>query len=287
MFTVTVTALYSFSQQHSSGKIFESFKNMIPQETMVIRDGRQSKIRADHLVVGDIVLCKGGERIPADIRIIQCEGMKVDNSSLTGESEPLSRSPDAGHQMPLEAKNIAFFSTSCVDGSGIGVVIATGDNTVMGKIAKLVTNIQTRQSPIGIEISRFVNIIAVISFAEGIVYFIICKIMHMEFFESFIYMISIIVGNIPEGLLPAMTLGLTLTAKRMAAKKCLIKYLEAVETLGSTSTICSDKTGTLTENRMTVEHCYLGNQIVHVSHEIDEFKEDIVNVTKPWNMYQR
>ena len=93
-------------------------------------------------MVGDVVLCKGGERIPADVRILKCEGMKVDNSSLTGESEPLSRSPEAGHQMPLEAKNIAFFSTSCVDGIGVGLVIATGDNTVMGKIAKLVTNIQ-------------------------------------------------------------------------------------------------------------------------------------------------
>lgn len=89
-----------------------------------------------------MVQCRGGERIPADVRILKCEGMKVDNSSLTGESEPLYRSPEAGHQMPLEAKNIAFFSTSCVDGSGVGLVIATGDNTVMGKIAKLVTNIQ-------------------------------------------------------------------------------------------------------------------------------------------------
>ena len=196
---VIVTALYSFSQQRSSGKIFESFKNMIPQETLVIRDGKQQKLGADHLVVGDVVMCKGGERIPADVRIIRCEGMKVDNSSLTGESDPLSRSPEAGHKMPLEAKNIAFFSTSCVDGSGVGVVIATGDNTVMGKIARLVTNIETRQSPIGIEISRFVTIIAVLSFAEGIIYLIICLIIKIDFFESFIFMISIIVGNIPEG----------------------------------------------------------------------------------------
>ena len=94
-----------------------------------MRDGKQKKIPADQLVVGDIVLCKGGERIPADVRILKCESMKVDNSSLTGESEPLSRSSEAGHQMPLEAKNIAFFSTSCVDGSGVGLVIATGDNT--------------------------------------------------------------------------------------------------------------------------------------------------------------
>ena len=109
----------------------------------------------------------------------------------------------------------------------------------------------------------------------------------IDIFESFIFMISIIVGNIPEGLLPAMTLGLTLTAKRLAQKKCLIKYLEAVETLGSTSTICSDKTGTLTENRMTVEHCYLGNRIVHVSHDKDEFKEDIEGLEACWDAYER
>lgn len=126
--------------------------------------------------------------------------MKVDNSSLTGESEPLSRSPDAGHQQPLEAKNIAFFSTSCVDGSGTGVVIATGDNTVMGKIAKLVTNIETRKSPIGIEIHRFVIIVACLAITDGITFFIICLILKISFFLSFILMIGIVVGNIPEGI---------------------------------------------------------------------------------------
>ena len=285
---IIATALYSFSQQQSSGKIFKSFRNMIPQETLVLRDGQQKRIPADQLVLGDVVMCRGGERIPADIRIIHCEGMKVDNSSLTGESEPQSRSTEASNQaVPLEARNIAFFSTSCVDGNGIGLVIAIGDQTVMGKIAKLVTNIEQRDSPIQVEISRFVNIIAVISFAEGIIYFAICMALGIEFFESFIFMISIIVGNIPEGLLPAMTLGLTLTAKRMARKNCMIKYLEAVETLGSTSTICSDKTGTLTENRMTVEHCYIGNKIVQVSHEPEELAEDIRQQVKCWPLYER
>lgn len=138
VFVIFVTGLYSFSQQQSSSELFKMFRSLIPQATVVIRDGKQVKVPADQLVLGDVVLCKGGERIPADVRIIKCEGMKVDNSSLTGEAEPLSRSPEAGHEQPLEAKNLAFFSTSCVDGSGVGVVISTGDDTVMGKIAKLV-----------------------------------------------------------------------------------------------------------------------------------------------------
>ena len=158
------------------------------------------KISAETLVVGDIVLCKGGERIPADVRILKCESMKIDNSSLTGESEPLSRSPEAGNQQPLEAKNLAFFSTSCVEGSGVGLVIATGDNTVMGKIAKLVTNIVQVESPLNIEIGRFVFIIAVLAISEGIIFFGISLGLKMPFFKSFIFMIGIIVGNIPEGL---------------------------------------------------------------------------------------
>ena len=254
---------------------------------MVIRDGQQVKLSAANLVVGDVVLVSSGQRVPADIRLIHCEGMKVDNSSLTGESEPLARLPEASHQMPLEAKNLAFFATNCIDGSGRGVVFATGDRTVMGKIAKLVTNIETRQSPIGIEISRFVFIIALLAITEGVIFFVICIALRMNIFESFIFMIGIVVGNIPEGLLPALTLALTLTAKRMAKKNCLIKYLESVETLGSTSTICSDKTGTLTENRMTVEHCYLGNQVVRVSHEEEEVREDMANLQTCWDAFQR
>ena len=213
--------------------------------------------------------------------------MKVDNSSLTGESEPLSRYADVGHQQPLEAKNIAFFSTSCVDGTGTGVVIATGDNTVMGKIAKLVTNIEKRQSPMHFEIKRFVIIITIIAMVEGFIFFFVCYEFKMSFYVSLIFSVGIIVGNIPEGLLPALTVCLTLTAKRMAKKNCLIKYLEAVETLGSTSIICSDKTGTLTENRMTVEHVYLARKIVQITHNQMEINNKMKDMIPCWSAYTR
>lgn len=138
--------------------------------------------------------------MPADIRIIQCEGMKVDNSSLTGESDALSRSPEAGHQSALEAKNLAFFSTNCVDGNGYGIVIATGDNTVMGSIAKLVSNIKIEKTPIAIEISRFVKIITGIAVMSGLIFFGIALGFGSTFFQAFIFMIGITVGNVPEGM---------------------------------------------------------------------------------------
>lgn len=165
----------------------------------MIRDGRSMKLSADRLVVGDVVECRSGERIPADVRMIRTVSMKVDNSSLTGESEPLQRGTEAGHRSPLEAKNLAFFSTSCVDGHGTGVVIATGDRTVMGKIAKLVTNIETQESPMNVEIRRFVLIIAAIAILEGFLFFIICLLMGMSIIKAIGFTIGIIVGNIPEG----------------------------------------------------------------------------------------
>ncbi len=165
----------------------------------MIRGGSRKEVPANELVVGDLVYCKSGDRVPADIRIIKCESMKVDNSSLTGESDPLLRSPDAGHNNPLEAKNLAFFSTNCVDGSGYGIVVAIGDNTVMGNIAKLVTGIKQEKTPIAIEISRFTKIITLIAIFNGILFFSICMGFGLDFFTALIFMIGIIVGNIPEG----------------------------------------------------------------------------------------
>lgn len=165
----------------------------------MIRGGERREVSADKIVVGDLVYCKAGDRIPADIRVIKCESMKVDNSSLTGESDPLLRKIDAEHQNALEAKNLAFFSTNCVDGSGYGIVIAIGDNTVMGKIAKLVTGIARQKTPIAIEISRFTKIITTIAIFNGILFFVICMGFGLSFFKAFIFMIGIIIGNIPEG----------------------------------------------------------------------------------------
>ncbi|KAI4885454.1 hypothetical protein NFI96_014402 [Prochilodus magdalenae] len=262
---VIITGCFSYYQEAKSSRIMDSFKNMVPQQAMVIREGEKRQINAEEVVQGDLVEIKGGDRIPADLRIISASGCKVDNSSLTGESEPQTRSPDFTHENPLETRNIGFFSTNCVEGTARGIVIATGDHTVMGRIATLASGLEVGQTPINIEIEHFIHIITGVAVFLGVSFFILSIILGYTWLEAVIFLIGIIVANVPEGLLATVTVCLTLTAKRMARKNCLVKNLEAVETLGSTSTICSDKTGTLTQNRMTVAHMWFDNQI----HEAD------------------
>ncbi|XP_053308668.1 sodium/potassium-transporting ATPase subunit alpha-3 [Spea bombifrons] len=262
---VIITGCFSYYQEAKSSKIMESFKNMVPQQALIIREGEKMQLNAEEVVVGDLVEVKGGDRVPADLRIISAHGCKVDNSSLTGESEPQTRSPDCTHDNPLETRNIAFFSTNCVEGTARGVVVATGDRTVMGRIATLASGLEVGKTPIAKEIEHFIQLITGVAVFLGISFFILSLILGYSWLEAVIFLIGIIVANVPEGLLATVTVCLTLTAKRMARKNCLVKNLEAVETLGSTSTICSDKTGTLTQNRMTVAHMWFDNQI----HEAD------------------
>uniref|UniRef100_A0A3Q2NVT3 Sodium/potassium-transporting ATPase subunit alpha n=1 Tax=Fundulus heteroclitus TaxID=8078 RepID=A0A3Q2NVT3_FUNHE len=262
---VIVTGCFSYFQEAKSSRIMDSFKKMVPQQAMVIREGEKMQINAELVVLGDLVEVKGGDRVPADLRVTSSSGCKVDNSSLTGESEPQTRSPELTHENPLETRNIAFFSTNCVEGTARGIVIGTGDRTVMGRIATLASELQVRQTPISVEIEHFIQIITGVAVFLGVSFFVLSLILGYTWLEAVIFLIGIIVANVPEGLLATVTVCLTLTAKRMAKKNCLVKNLEAVETLGSTSTICSDKTGTLTQNRMTVAHMWFDNQI----HEAD------------------
>ncbi|KAL6481399.1 hypothetical protein MHYP_G00094790 [Metynnis hypsauchen] len=262
---VLITGCFSYYQEAKSSKIMESFKNLVPQHALVIRDGEKKSIKAEEVVAGDLVEIKSGDRIPADLRIISAHGCKVDNSSLTGESEPQPRTPEFSHDNPLETRNIVFFSTNCVEGSASGIVINTGDRTVMGRIATLASSLEVGKTPIAIEIEHFIHIITTVAVFLGVTFCTLSLILGYGWLEAVIFLIGIIVANVPEGLLATVTVCLTLTAKRMAKKNCLVKNLEAVETLGSTSTICSDKTGTLTQNRMTVAHMWFDNQI----HEAD------------------
>ncbi|KAM9428739.1 sodium/potassium-transporting ATPase subunit alpha-2-like [Salvelinus alpinus] len=262
---VIITGCFSYYQEAKSSRIMDSFKNMVPQQALVIREGEKMTINAELLVRGDLVEIKGGDRIPADLRVVSAAGCKVDNSSLTGESEPQTRTTEFTHENPLETRNIAFFSTNCVEGTAHGVVVGTGDHTVMGRIATLASGLETGQTPINMEIEHFIQLITGVAVFLGVSFFILAIILGYTWLEAVIFLIGIIVANVPEGLLATVTVCLTLTAKRMAKKNCLVKNLEAVETLGSTSTICSDKTGTLTQNRMTVAHMWFDNMI----HEAD------------------
>merc|ERR1712214_170376 len=267
---VVVTGIFSYYQESKSSSIMESFKNLVPQYALIIRNGEKIEIKAEELTIGDIVEVKFGDRVPADLRVIECRNFKVDNSSLTGESEPQARSPEFTHENPLETKNLAFFSTNAVEGTARGMVVNIGDNTVIGRIAGLASGLESGQTPIAKEIAHFIHIITGVAVFLGVTFFIIAFILGYNWLDAVIFLIGIIVANVPEGLLATVTVCLTLTAKRMASKNCLVKNLEAVETLGSTSTICSDKTGTLTQNRMTVAHMWFDNKIVEADTSEDQ-----------------
>ncbi|GFR10658.1 hypothetical protein TNCT_333391 [Trichonephila clavata] len=284
---VIVTGCFSYYQEARSSKIMESFKNMVPQYATIIREGQKHTLPAEDVVVGDLVEVKGGDRVPADIRVISAQGFKVDNSSLTGESEPQTRSPEMTNENPLETRNIAFFSTNCVEGTGRGIVINTGDRTVMGRIANLASGLEMGDTPIAREIAHFIHIITSVAVFLGVTFFIIAFILGYYWLDAVIFLIGIIVANVPEGLLATVTVCLTLTAKRMASKNCLVKNLEAVETLGSTSTICSDKTGTLTQNRMTVAHMWFDNQIIEADTTEDQSGLQYDKTSSGWKALSR
>ncbi|WAR04160.1 AT1A-like protein [Mya arenaria] len=267
---VVVTGCFSYYQEAKSSRIMDSFKNMVPQYGLVIRSGQKKDVKVSEMVVGDIVEVKFGDRLPADIRVISSHGFKVDNSSLTGESEPQSRSAEFTSENPLETRNLAFFSTNAVEGTCRGVVIRTGDRTVVGRIANLASGLEVGDTPIAKEIAHFINLITGVAVFLGLTFFLIAIILGYHWLDAVIFLIGIIVANVPEGLLATVTVCLTLTAKRMAKKNCLVKNLEAVETLGSTSTICSDKTGTLTQNRMTVAHMWFDGRILEADTSDDQ-----------------
>merc|ERR1712168_1736373 len=284
---VTVTGIFSYYQESKSAAIMESFKNLVPQFAKVYRDGKKIDIEAKDLTLGDIVDIQFGDRIPADVRVIESKGFKVDNSSLTGESEPQLRTPEYTHENPLETRNLAFFSTNAVEGTMKGVVVNTGDNTVMGRIAGLASGLDSGDTPIAKEIAHFIHLITGVAVFLGVSFFIIAFILGYNWLDAVIFLIGIIVANVPEGLLATVTVCLTLTAKRMAAKNCLVKNLEAVETLGSTSCICSDKTGTLTQNRMTVAHMWFDNKIVEADTSEDQSGSAFDKTAAGWKTLER
>lgn len=262
--TVVFTGLFGYWQESVNAAIMESFKKMVPTSANVIRDGVSVSIPSEEVVLGDLVVVESGGIVPGDIRIIESKGLKVDLSSITGESDPQTRHPQCTDKNPLETANLAFYGCNIVEGTGTGIVIACGDNTLFGRIAGLTSALQADETPMKKELRRFVKIISSIALFLGFTFFVISLILGYGFFTSFTFFIAIVIGHIPAGLLVTLTASLTLTAKRMRKKNCLVKNLQSIETLGSTSVICSDKTGTLTQNRMTVSHLYYDDTIVDV-----------------------
>ena len=261
---VFLTGCFSYYQEASSAAVMEGFKNMIPPMVSCVRDSTTVVIPARELVPGDVVICNTGEKLPADVRVVTFTNFKCDQSSLTGEPDAIKKNSEIGDEKPLEATNLAFFGTMVAEGDAKGFVVLTGDDTVMGHIAALASGVVADDTPIAKEIHHFIMLISALAIILGVTFFIVAITTAFDAVKSLVFGIGIIVANVPEGLLATVTVSLTLTAKRLAKKHVLVKQLEAVETLGSTTCICSDKTGTLTQNRMTVQHVYVNNLILDV-----------------------
>ncbi|MFC2136268.1 cation-translocating P-type ATPase, partial [Bacteroidota bacterium] len=228
-----------------------------------MRDGKEVEILAEELVPGDVIYLSEGDKIPADARLIDQHSLKVDNSSLTGESEPQLRCFDCTHENILESRNMVFSGTLVQSGTGSAIVYATGMNTQIGRIAQLTKETKKVVTPIRKELNHFIKIISIIAIILGVVFFFLSIALGHRLVGSLIFSIGIIVANVPEGLLPTVTLALSMASRKMAKKNALIKHLESVETLGSTTVICTDKTGTITQNRMFVHSLFINLQEVH------------------------
>jgi magnesium-transporting ATPase (P-type) len=233
----------------------EAFASMAPEQVYVWRNGKKQDTQSDAvlLVPGDVITINMGDKIPADILCLDPTEFKVNNSALTGEPEPLERVPECTDQDVMETKNIAFFGTFCEQGTCKGLVLRTGDNTRMGQIASETSKDEEQETLMQMEIRHFIHIVAGVAGVIGITFFIIAIPTYGPV-DALVFMIGIIVANVPEGLLATVTVALTLTAKTMAEKQVLVKNMETIETLGSITTVASDKTGTLTQNRMSANH---------------------------------
>ncbi|MFZ3091533.1 MAG: cation-transporting P-type ATPase [Nitrospirota bacterium] len=259
---ILINAIFTFIQEYRAEKAMEALKMLLPSYAKIKRSTIEKKVLSREIVPGDIILLNEGDNIPADARVINTSFIRVNNASLTGESDPKTRrdTPSDAEEL-IDSHNILFAGTSVLSGSCEAVAFATGMNTEFGKIAHLTTGIEEALSPLQREIVRVTRVVAVIALSLGISFFFIGNLIGLTFWENFIFAIGIIIANVPEGLLPTVTLSLAMGSQRMAKKKALIKKLISVETLGCTTTICTDKTGTLTENRMDVEKIYFNDRV--------------------------
>jgi magnesium-transporting ATPase (P-type) len=279
---VLINALFSFWQEFQAEQALAALKKVLPMQVKVYRQGQLIPVLARELVRGDVVQMEEGDRVPADMRLVSAESFYVDVSILTGESLPVARQADpvqprpalpvrGGKTLlrpgeipqqervnPAEIRNLVFAGATVSSGRAMGVVYATGAQTEFGHVAHLTTIVERAASTLEVQITRIVRVITAIALTMGITVFLLSYyLIGMDVKESFIFAIGIIVANVPEGLLPTVTLSLAMGVQRMAKRNALVRRLSSVETLSATNVICTDKTGTLTKNEMTVRALWL------------------------------
>ena len=239
---IVINALFAYGQEHRSEQAAHQLRNLLPRRATAVRDGVPTPVDADDLVVGDLVLLEAGDRVPADVSVLRAHGLLVDTSTLTGESVPEA----------VDDGGPAWSGTFVVEGEARAVVDAVGGATRLAEIAALSQAARRPTTPMARELHRLVRIIATVAVCVGVGFFGIALLIGSPLSEGLVFAIGVTVALVPEGLLPSVTLSLAIGAQRMAAQDALVRHLESVETLGSTTFICTDKTGTLTRNQMEV-----------------------------------
>ncbi len=259
---IVINGCFSFWQAYRAEQALDALRQLLPQRVNVRRNAHVEEVDAAALVPGDVVLLAEGAKVPADCRILESWGVRVNLATLTGESRPKVRSAetDGAESDPLSARCLLLAGTLMVAGECSAVVYATGMRTEFGCIAHLTQTVGETESPLQKEIRRVSRLVALLALGLGVLFFAIGHFVGLPFWANFMFAIGIIVANVPEGLLPTVTLSLALATQRMAKRNALVRHLPAVETLGSATVILTDKTGTLTQNRMTVRELFVSGR---------------------------
>jgi len=262
---IIMNALLGFYQEHKAEKAIEALEKMIVSRVTVIREGEHHEISTDNIVPGDIVLLEEGNRIPADIRLMEVSNLKVDESMLTGESVPILKDVKILEdlQMP-ERKNMVFMGTLVSYGRGKGIVVSTGMTTEMGKIAGLVQE-KEEETPLQKKLQAFGKNLGIIVIFIAFIIFLVGILRKEDPFSMFLTALSLAISAVPEGLPAVVTLTLAIGTQKMLKRNCAIKRLAAVESLGSVTVICADKTGTMTTNEMTVKEIWIPDKLIEVT----------------------
>ncbi|MBN1827897.1 MAG: cation-transporting P-type ATPase [Deltaproteobacteria bacterium] len=264
---VLVNASVGFIQEAKAVKAIEALARTMTTEATVLRAGEKQRISSAELVPGDVVLLQSGDKVPADMRLFQTRDIQIDESALTGESVPVYKKPDVLDRDTglADRQNMAYASSLVTYGQGSGIVVAIGDQTEAGRISELISSTEALETPLTRKIASFSHLLLYAIMSLAAVTFIVGLMRGQSVFDIFMAAVALAVGAIPEGLPAAMTITLAIGVARMARRRAIIRKLTAVETLGSTTVICSDKTGTLTENQMTVQEILAGGERFEVT----------------------
>ena len=260
---IVVNGLFSFWQEYRAEKALAALRDLLPRHATALRDGKTVQLPLAELVPGDVVLLAAGDDVPADCRLIEAFSVRVNTANLTGEARPKSRdTKTTDEELPALRRDILHAGTSLISGEAKAMVYATGMHTEFGNIARLTQVAREPLSPLQKEIARLSRLVALFATLLGVVFFFIGQLVGLSFWANLVFAIGIIVANVPEGLLPTVTLSLAMATQRMAKKNALVRHLPAVETLGAASVICSDKTGTLTQNRMSIRQVFFSGELL-------------------------